>query len=79
MITSTNVPNILKVLTLEDYMQNPPDGMEWVNGQLLEKNGMTLKHGRIQLKLGSYWKNYMDPADKRSLYRCTPLTNGLSS
>jgi len=41
-------------------MQNPPDGMEWVNGQLLEKNGMTLKHGRIQLKLGSYWKNYID-------------------
>jgi len=44
MITSTNVPNILKVLTLEDYMQNPPDGMEWVNGQLLEKNDLTLKH-----------------------------------
>lgn len=60
MITSTNVPNILKVFTLEDYMRNPPDDMEWVDGQLVEKNGMTLKHGRIQLKLGSYWKNYID-------------------
>ena len=77
MITSTNVPNILKVLTLEDYMQNPPDGMEWVNGQLLEKNGMTLKHGRIQLKLGSHWKNYMDSSGQGGeVYTDVPcLTN----
>ncbi|MGK7902736.1 MAG: Uma2 family endonuclease [Hormoscilla sp.] len=47
------------IITLDDYMRNPPD-MEWVDGQLLEKNGMTLKHGQIQLRLGSYWKNYKD-------------------
>jgi Uma2 family endonuclease len=59
--------------TLEDWMQNPPDHMEWVDGQLLEKNrmdwgngqlaeknGMTLKHSRIQLRLGRYWGAYID-------------------
>ncbi|WP_293131626.1 Uma2 family endonuclease [Okeania sp. SIO3I5] len=41
-------------------MENPPEKKEWVNGQLLEKNGMTLKHSRIQVNLSSYWKNYQD-------------------
>jgi len=69
----------IKSPTLEDYMQNPPD-MEWVNGQLLEKNGMTLKHGRIQLKLGSYWKNYMDSSGQGEVYTDVPVVpNGLSS
>ncbi|MBC6473818.1 MAG: Uma2 family endonuclease [Hormoscilla sp. GM102CHS1] len=48
-----------EVITLDDYMRNPPD-MEWVDGQLLEKKGMTLKHGQIQLRLGSYWKIYKE-------------------
>lgn len=59
MVTST-VSNVSKVFSLEDWMLNPPDSMEWVDGQLVEKNGMTLKHGRIQSKLGTYWRNYMD-------------------
>ena len=33
-----------QVFSLEDYMQNPPDRMEWINGKLVEKNGMTFKH-----------------------------------
>ncbi|HIK28298.1 MAG: Uma2 family endonuclease [Oscillatoriaceae bacterium SKW80] len=44
--------------SLEDYVQNPPDGMEWVEGYLVEKNGMTLTHGEVQLNLGSLWKIY---------------------
>jgi Uma2 family endonuclease len=59
MVTST-VLNVSKVFSLEDWMLNPPDRREWVDGQLVEKDGMTLKHGRIQLKLGAYWKNYVD-------------------
>lgn len=47
-------------LSLEDWMQNPPDNMEWVDGQLVEKNGMTLKHSRIQARLATYWRNYKD-------------------
>jgi Uma2 family endonuclease len=45
--------------TLEDFMTNPPDNMEWVDGQLVEKTGATLKHGKIQSSLGCAWANYM--------------------
>jgi Uma2 family endonuclease len=44
--------------SLEEWMQNPPERTEWVNGALIEKNGMTLKHSRVQLKLGHYWVEY---------------------
>lgn len=60
MVTSTIVSNRSEVFSLEDYLQNPPDHMEWVDGQLVEKNGMTLKHGLIQAKLARYWGNYKD-------------------
>lgn len=60
MVVSTIVSNRSEVFSLEDYLQNPPDHMEWVDGQLVEKNGMTLKHGRIQSKLSFYWRNYKD-------------------
>lgn len=39
-------------------MHSPPERMEWVDGQLTEKNGMTLRHGEIQLRLGRYWEDY---------------------
>lgn len=65
MLTSTVVSNVSKVFSLEDWMQNPPDSMEWVDGQLVEKNGITLKHGRIQSKLGTYWRNYMLSSGQR--------------
>lgn len=58
MVTSI-VSNVSK-FSLEDWMLNPPNNTEWVNGLLVEKNGMTLKHGRIQSKLATYWRNYMD-------------------
>lgn len=45
-------------LTIEDFMANPPKNMEWVDGQLVEKNGATLKHGKIQSSLGCAWANY---------------------
>jgi Uma2 family endonuclease len=46
--------------SLEDWMQNPLERTEWVNEELVEKNGMTLKHSRVQLKLGHYWVEYAD-------------------
>jgi Uma2 family endonuclease len=55
MLTATAIEEIF---TLEDYLKNPPEHMEWVDGQLLEKNGMTLPHGEIQLNLGFYWRSY---------------------
>jgi Uma2 family endonuclease len=60
MVASIVVPNQIEAFSLEDYLQNPPEGMEWVDGQLVEKTGMTLKHGRIQAKLATYWRNYKD-------------------
>ncbi|MBW4477359.1 MAG: Uma2 family endonuclease [Tolypothrix brevis GSE-NOS-MK-07-07A] len=59
MLTSTIIANV-STFSLEDWMQNPPDNTEWVDGQLVEKNGVTLKHSRIQLKLGSYWISYTE-------------------
>ncbi|GAB4187950.1 MAG: hypothetical protein Fur006_28190 [Coleofasciculaceae cyanobacterium] len=64
MVASTVVPNQTEAFSLEDFLQNPPDRMEWVDGQLVEKDGMTLKHGRIQAKLSTYWVNY------KSDHRC---------
>lgn len=58
--------------TLEEYLANPPDGMEWVDDRLVEKRPliwnaqqyqeiptMTAKTRRIQSRLSRYWGNYM--------------------
>ncbi|MEG4215608.1 Uma2 family endonuclease [Microcoleus sp. Pol14C6] len=47
-----------KVISLEDFLVKPADRMEWVDGNLVEKTGMTFKHGLAQSKLSSYWRNY---------------------
>ncbi len=60
MITSPVVVKKSTEYTLEDWIQNPPEKKEWVNGQLLEKNDMTLKHSRIQGNLYFYWRSYKD-------------------
>lgn len=46
------------VFSLENYMNHPPNHMEWVDG-LVEKTGMTLDHGEIQLNLDFLWKSYV--------------------
>lgn len=53
------VPVKQQVFSLEDYMQNPPDGMEWVNEKLVEKNGVTFKHSVTQSRIDYYWRNHM--------------------
>ncbi|MEM1167581.1 MAG: Uma2 family endonuclease [Cyanobacteria bacterium P01_H01_bin.35] len=63
---------IQPIITLEDYIANPIDGVEWVDGELmkkhpiqwgdknaLEKYAMTARTRRIQSKLNYYWRNYM--------------------
>ncbi len=50
--------------SLEDWMQNPPDNTEWVDGQLVEKNGVTLKHSRIQANLAFYWRSYKESSEQ---------------
>lgn len=46
--------------SLEDFIANPPDRMEWVDGQLVEKTGMTVRHSRIQSRLVRYWENHIN-------------------
>lgn len=47
-------------ISLEDWLQNPVDNTEWVNGELVEKHGMTLKRSRVQSRLVRYWGNYVE-------------------
>ena len=49
-----------KVISLEEFLVKPPDRMEWVDGNLVEKTGMTFKHGIAQSKLARCWGNYKD-------------------
>jgi Uma2 family endonuclease len=53
-------PVIADIPSLEAWLTNPPEHTEWVNGELVEKDGMTLKHGRIQARLGSAWTDFKD-------------------
>lgn len=49
-----------KVISLEEFLVKPADRMEWVDGNLVEKTGMTFKHSLAQSKLARYWGNYKD-------------------
>ena len=59
MVTSI-VSNVSKVFSLEDWILSTPEHTEWVDGQLIQKDGMTLRHGQIPAKLSTYWRNYMN-------------------
>jgi len=59
------VSNSSEILSLEDYLLHPPDNTEWVDGQVVEKQGMTAKHSRVQARLAQYWGNYKDDSSQR--------------
>ncbi|MCF2971862.1 Uma2 family endonuclease [Synechococcus sp. Nb3U1] len=46
--------------TLEEYLANPVDKSEWVDGQVVEKSGQTLMHAKIQTRLLIRWANYVE-------------------
>jgi Uma2 family endonuclease len=48
-----------KWLSLEAFLENPPERFEWVNEKLVEKPEMTAKTGRIQARLAYYWRSHM--------------------
>lgn len=59
--STENIPADLhseNVISIEDFILHPPERMEWVNGKLTEKTGMTFKHGAAQAELTSCWRNY---------------------
>ncbi|MGB8688433.1 MAG: Uma2 family endonuclease [Microcoleus sp.] len=47
-----------KVTSLEEFLVKPADRMEWVDGNLVEKTGMTFKQGLAQVNLATSWRNY---------------------
>ncbi|MBC6476492.1 MAG: Uma2 family endonuclease [Hormoscilla sp. GM7CHS1pb] len=77
MVAATFVCKESNVFSLEDYMLDPPDRMEWVDGILVEKNGKTAKHGRIQARLAAYWIDYNLHSARQTVvrndYRCIVL------
>lgn len=64
MVASTVISTKSPVISLEEWMENPPIGTEWVDGELLNKNGMTLKHSEIQVNLSFSWKSYKDSSEQ---------------
>lgn len=54
-----------KVIPLEEFLVKPADRMEWVDGNLVEKTGMTFKHSLAQSKLARFWGNYKDSSGQR--------------
>ena len=53
-----------KVISLEEFLVKPTDRMEWVDGNLVEKTGMTFKHGLAQVNLATSWKNYKNSSEQ---------------
>jgi Uma2 family endonuclease len=54
-----------QVMSLEEFLANPRDRMEWIDGQLWEKKkDMTAKTGRIQAKLARLWGNYQESSQQ---------------
>ncbi len=45
--------------SLEEFLVHPLEHYEWVDGQLVEKSAMTLRHSQIQARLAAYWRNYL--------------------
>ncbi|QYO64957.1 Uma2 family endonuclease [Leptolyngbya sp. 7M] len=59
MVAAQSLTN-LPVFSLDDWMQNPPERTEWVDGTLVEKHGMTLKHSKVQGNLYFQWRRHRD-------------------
>ncbi len=60
-MTTTPYP---PVTSLEDWLEHPPERTEWVDGELFEKNGITLKHSKAQSRLSHRWTNYIESSDR---------------
>ena len=52
------IATVAEAFSLEDFMANPPEHKEWVDGQLVETTGMTTRHSFTQCRLARYWGNY---------------------
>jgi Uma2 family endonuclease len=62
----------IAAISLEEFLANPSDRTEWVDGQLIEKDEMNAKTGRIQARLARLWGNYMSDRQGGEVYTETP-------
>jgi Uma2 family endonuclease len=54
-------------------MQNPLPHTEWIEGKLVEKDGMTLRHSEIQARLANKWIIFVDSTENGgSVYTDVP-------
>ena len=63
MVISSNQPTTIddfdaSALPIDRY-DDVPEGMEEVDGELIEKTGMTIEHGTAQTNLAGEWRNYI--------------------
>lgn len=50
-------------IPLSNWLENPPVRTEWINGVLVPKRDMTLRHSKIQRRLSTLWSNYSNAND----------------
>ena len=48
-----------KPINLIEWLADPPDRTEWIDGNLVTKDDMPAKHGRTQSRLSYYWRGYV--------------------
>ena len=51
MVASITPPDAVELVSLEEFLSHQSDRTEWVDGKLIEKTGLTIKHGLAQAKL----------------------------
>ncbi|GAP97484.1 Uma2 family endonuclease [Leptolyngbya sp. NIES-2104] len=60
-------------ISLEAFLEDPIDHTEWIDGQLIEKQDMNARTGRIQARLARYWGNYQESSQQGGeIYTETP-------
>ena len=67
---SSTAIQISAPLDAQELIGEPPENMELVDGQLVEKTDMTLKHSFVQANLTSRWRQYILDSGQGG----TPLT-----
>jgi Uma2 family endonuclease len=64
MVASITPSDVVELVSLEDFLNHPRDRTEWVDGKLIEKTGMTYKHGLAQGMLIRQWGDYITSSGK---------------
>ena len=51
-------------VSLEEFITNPPEGKEWVEGAWIEKADMTIRHSKLQAELAYLWRSYVEQSNQ---------------